>query len=271
MLSTLSTLALVAGLVSSTLDHSHVQGEVGLFVSNGEAVLHPTLSGRVAPTGLLAFELDLPLVATTGQQGSTVVGNVDLRALFRVGLGSGKMMIESGLGVAFGTASGNNFGDLATYALGNAMTGYRRLRQMSPGNASVYVPIRLEGRFSSGFFLRTQAAIDVLFSTNPDRGDPAVLLTWKGGPGFRKGAFEGSLKLGLAGIFPTSSGADPDAQVALVPTVRVYTNSKPFKRGAAYGQVALNVNLDEPFGFSFDDGRVWGLFFAFGYTFPSLN
>ncbi|MEL6185945.1 MAG: hypothetical protein AAFU79_15075 [Myxococcota bacterium] len=250
------------------LDHSHAQAELGVFTTDGDSAFVTTLSGRVAATRLLAFELDIPFVATTGSPGNTVFGNVGFRALARTRIAK-STVFEGGLGVAAGTAEADDFGEIGTYSVATAMTGYRRSREFVPGGASVYLPVRFESAFRFGLFIRNQAAFDVIFPTDSDRGDPLIQLTWEGGPGYRSGIFEAHLAVGVAGLFPTGSGSS-DGQVTLIPRVRVYSSSKPLKTGAFYGQAAFNLNLDEPFGFSFDEGRVWGLFFAAGYTFPKL-
>jgi hypothetical protein len=56
------------------------------------------------------------------------------------------------------------------------------------------------------------------------------------------------------------TGDGDDTQFALAPFLR-------HDFGASFLSVLLNMNLDEPLGFAFDDGRFWGLFVTFGSGF----
>lgn len=266
MLTLVAALTIAAG--PNAMDNAFVQQEFGQFHSNGESAFLNNLSGRFA-TGWLAFELDVPFAVTTGPVGSVVMGNVGLRALGRIALAS-STQLEGGLGFAFGTAEATTIGDAGTYLIASAMTGMRDFRAMAPNAASVYVPIRFESSFSSGFFIRNRLSADLLFRTDDIGVDSIIQLTWRGGPGFRSGFFEGSVNFSAAGFFDTGESGRSDAQVALIPQVRVYSSPRPLQDGAVYGQAAFNLNLDEPHGFSFDEGRVWGLFLAVGYVFPKL-
>ena len=72
------------------------------------------------------------------------------------------------------------------------------------------------------------------------------------------GAFRGGLRGQLVSL-PWSKG-DDNTQTSVTPFIGLDT-------GGFYGSLGMLINLDKPAGFSFDEGKLWGLKLALGGRF----
>ena len=119
---------------------------------------------------------------------------------------------------------------------------------------SIVAPsFRMDGR-GSDFVWAVEAALGVLIDTSDADRDAEVVI---------QGAVEGGARLGrsfvLGGRFQTvlwptvDDDLDEDlTQLAFGPFIRVEGES-------GFGYLRMTINLDEPYGFAFDDDGIWGL------------
>lgn len=287
MLEQLAALVIAANPGSPALDRSYVgpssnpgppamdRGYVsylgGLYANETQGALFSSISARVLLSHLLGVEADIPFVGL-GENDTTefALGNVGLRILGRARLdeGSESPLIEGGLGLAIGSSEANTPLKRSALAVGNAMTGLRLGHQLRANVAAVYIPARIESIYLYDVFVKAEGLIGVVFPTGEAGGSAAVQITALGGVGKRWTLWEASLSLGVGTLLPTASSVPAEAQIALVPKVRLYSDPLIFERGGVFVEGSGNINLDEPHGFGASDGIVWGFFLEVGYLFP---
>ena len=122
----------------------------------------------------------------------------------------------------------------------------------APDRFTIVAPsFRMDGR-GGDFVWAAEAALGVLIDTSDADRDAEVAI---------QAAVEGGARLGrmfvLGGRFQTVLWATPEddedlTQLAFVPFVRLEGES-------GFGYLRMTINLDEPYGFAFDDRGIWGL------------
>ncbi len=109
---------------------------------------------------------------------------------------------------------------------------------------------RLDAELPRGLVCAGELGVGVLVPIGDDDGaETDVVVQAAAEGGYRAGPVTSGLRLTLYAI--TTADAD-DAQFAVEPFVRLFLDP-------AFLWLSLVMNIDEPFGFSFDDAKVWGL------------
>jgi hypothetical protein len=121
----------------------------------------------------------------------------------------------------------------------------------APETLTIAVPARVET--GDKLVLGADAAVGAHIPTGD--GDFEMSLQFDPGVGFW--ASETVLVGGRVPIWWMFTGDGDNAQVAVEPYAR-------FDLGSAFFNARLTLNIDEPLGFSFDDGGVWALHLGFG-------
>jgi len=124
----------------------------------------------------------------------------------------------------------------------------------APETLSIVTPIRVE--YGQQAVLSADASLGVHIPTNGGDVEMSIQLD----PGFGYYASPTVLVGGRLPVVyvPTSSG--DNAQVAIEPFAR-------FDLGTGFVNARFTLNLDEPLGFGFDEGKVWALHFGGGASF----
>lgn len=160
--------------------------------------------------------------------------------------------------VTFGPWNDNaSFEQSITLQGASGTRGSQDLHLWAPGRVGLLVPARVElGRIVR---FTADARLGMLL---PAAGERDTELTMLLAPGVAVDAK--ILMFGLrlpVNLVPTATGVSEDgAQVNLEPYARLNV-------GPLFASTRFIMNLDEPLGFSFDTGRVWGLHFAGGLSF----
>lgn len=122
---------------------------------------------------------------------------------------------------------------------------------------SASLPVRIEA--GERVVVSADAAVAALFPTGDSKADTEAYL--QAAPGVGVYASDNVLigvRVPIFWVFTNDSG--DNAQVALEPYVRGNI-------GAGFLNARFTMNLDEPYGFAFDEGRVWGAHVGGGLTF----
>ena len=163
-------------------------------------------------------------------------------------------------------ATPDNLTASAAYALAAAVRGNTEYWLWEPHSLSIIVPMSFERRKPSGFLWGANFATGVMLKccgsqaerNSNQRNDPVVQL----------GAMMGYqaldwLRVGSTFtlvIMPRKKAQNQDTQLAVMPYLR-------FGSEDAFGSIGLTINLDNPWGFSFDANQVWGLLIGGGAAF----
>jgi hypothetical protein len=121
-----------------------------------------------------------------------------------------------------------------------------------PETLSIVAPARVET--GDQLVLGADAQVGVHIPTGSG-GDVELSLQLDPGVGFW--ASETVLVGGRIPIVWVPTGAGDNAQIAVEPYAR-------FDFGSAFFNTRFTLNIDDPLGFSFDDGKVWALHLGFG-------
>jgi hypothetical protein len=149
----------------------------------------------------------------------------------------------------------------SAYSLAAALRGNTMYWLWDAHTVSVIVPIAFERRKPSGFlwgtYLDTGALIGIDSRNNRNKKTDfimqmAAMMGYQATDWLRVGS---RFTLVLIPKFRQNN-----TQLAVEPYLR-------FGSETAFGVVRLNINLDNPWGFSFDDGQVWGLRIGGGAAF----
>jgi hypothetical protein len=149
----------------------------------------------------------------------------------------------------------------SAYDLAAGLRGNTMFWLWDPHTVSVIVPIAFERRKPSGFlwgaYLDTGALIK-LNDKNARTSKTDFLMQMVAMMGYQATDW---LRVGSRfSLVLIPKYRERDTQLAVEPYLR-------FGRENAFGAIRLNINLDEPFGFSFDSRKVWGLRIAGGASF----
>jgi len=258
----------------------HILGEVGVFAGKLEGdqrsiVVSPLIEMRIQ----LAYSVLLQLVwgmSYANVDRSTDV-DVDPENSFRIGNPyavfhyqgkKGQFSYRLGLGVTIPAATlpesiDERFGGAAqsAYSLAAAMRGNTMYWLWDAHSVSVIVPVAFERSKPSGFlwgaYLDTGAMIKI-DEKNNRTSKTDFIMQMIGMMGYQATDW---LRVGSRFSLVLIPKFDANkTQLAVEPYLR-------FGRDNAFGAIRLNVNLDNPWGFSFDKGQVWGLRIGGGAAF----
>jgi hypothetical protein len=135
---------------------------------------------------------------------------------------------------------------------GGAMRGLWNPWMWSAERFSIVIPnARIDFSLHPNLLLASEMALGIMVDLSDDP-DAETNVGWQfaieGGGRFAE-VLRAGLRFQLVVLF---SDADDDAQLALEPFFRA-------DFGPGYVETRLTMNLDDPLGFAFDDGKVWGL------------
>jgi hypothetical protein len=253
----------------------HILGELGMFAGKLEGDQRSIV---VSPIVEMRFQLAYSVVmqAVWGMS----YGNLDTEQgdpinSFRVGNPflafhyqgrKGQFSYRAGIGGTLPAASLpddpiEKNGAASAYALAAAMRGNTGYWLWDPHTASVIIPLAFERYKPIGFLWGAYLDTGVLIQTNPKNArtskndfimQMAAMMGYQATDWLRVGS---RFTLVLIPKFK-----EQNTQMAIEPYLR-------FGNDNAFGAIRVNVNLDNPWGFSFDDRQVWGLRIAGGAAF----
>jgi hypothetical protein len=249
-----------AGLSISGVKTARAYGELGFYsISPGPMSLwsfSAIVGGGYKIQENLELEGMLPLSffslsGGTSDETGAAVGNLHLGANFVGAKDAIRYKVGGALEWAPWTIDpGQNFG--LALAFGGAARSLHDLGLWAPETLSIVAPARVET--GDKVVLGADAAVGVHIPAGSG-GDVDLSLQLDPGVGFW--ASETVLVGGRFPIVwvPTSDG--DNAQVAVEPYAR-------FDFGSAFFNARFTLNLDEPLGFGFDEGKIWALHVGFG-------
>ena len=253
----------------------HILGELGLFAGNLEdgqkrVLVSPLIEMRLQLTYSVLFQVmwGMSYANVDNDQGESDntfrIGNP--YAAFHYQGKKNQFSYRVGVGVTIPAATlpddnAERIVAQTAYTLAAALRGNTGFWLWDAHSVSVIVPIAFERRKPSGFlwgmYLDTGVMIKINDKNNRNKKNDFIMQT-VGMMGYQATDW---LRVGSRVSFvliPKFSGAK--TQLAAEPFLR-------FGNENAFGAIRLNVNLDNPWGFSFDKGQVWGLRVAGGAAF----
>ena len=256
----------------------HILGELGMFA--GKRGTEDDSQRSIIMSPLVEMRLQLAYSVVMQAVWGMSYANVDLDDAdpdnsFRVGNPyiafhyqgkKGQFSYRIGAGVTAPAASlPDDINDRNTaasaYDLAAGLRGNTMFWLWDPHTVSVIIPIAFERRKPSGFlwgaYLDTGALIK-LNDKNARTSKTDFLMQMVAMMGYQATDW---LRVGSRfSLVLIPKYRERDTQLAVEPYLR-------FGRENAFGAIRLNINLDEPFGFSFDSRKVWGLRIAGGASF----
>jgi len=253
----------------------HILGELGLFAGKLEGdqrsiVLSPIFEMRLQ----LSYNF-LMQVQWGFSYANVDLENADPENTFRVGNPyvafhyqgkKNQFTYRIGAGVAIPAATlSDDVNDRViqsqAYYLAAALRGNTGFWLWDPHTVSVIVPIAFERRKPSGFlwgaYLDTGALIK-LNDNNARTSKTDFIMQMAAMMGYQATDW---LRVGSRfTLVLIPKWKEQNTQLAVEPYLR-------FGNENAFGAVMVNINIDNPYGFSFDDRQVWGLRMAGGAAF----
>jgi len=254
----------LAATLLATAAHAAPPDQVGLDMRFGSAsgattdIFHfqPTLFGsyRVAPkirlSGTWGMAYSSVSTTSSASNSNAAFSNLVLGAHYLLLDGGARVTAGGGVGVPI-LSPPSGLMDAATFAVNDmaALSVRGRLGDplWLPDTITFFVPVRASVKFTNGLWLRADLDLDVYVPTND--GDTnlgsllAVDLAYRAG-GFIPGAR-------FTADWQFSQDGD-NFQSAVEVYLRVnYT--------WGFARLGFLMNLDSPWGSSFDDGKLWGL------------
>jgi len=254
-----------AGIAFTPEQRGRAHAELGFFHLSDAGHLNsfPTLLGvgfKVIPALELEALLPVGFLEYGGGSSSSEVavaaGNLHLGLSYLSREGS--MRLKIGGAVEFGPWTNDYETESAiAIVLGHPVGGGQDIGLWTPGVLSIVAPGRFE--YGDAIVFGTDFALGVHI---PDQGDTAVTVQLAPGLGVY---VSDSALLGIrvpVTIAPTSFDEENDdaALVALEPYARLTL-------GKGFLNARFTMNVDEPYGFSFEENKFWGLHVGGGVTF----
>lgn len=256
-------------------DRFHILGEIGVYAGKGEAdqkqvVISPLIEMRLQ----LAYSFLMQVVwgmsyanlnlEDGGSDNSFRFGNPYVAFHYQGKKNQFSYRVGVGATIPAATLPGdiNEQVTAATaYKDAAAMRGNRMFWLWDPHTVSVIVPIAFERRKPSGFlwgaYLDTGALIK-LNDKNPRTSKTDFIMQMAAMMGYQATDW---LRVGSDfSLVLIPKYQEQKTQLAVQPFMR-------FGNENAFGALLLNINIDNPNGFSFDSRRVWGLRIAGGASF----
>ncbi len=256
-------------------DRFHILGEIGVYAGKGEAdqkqvVISPLIEMRLQ----LAYSFLMQVVwgmsyanlnlEDGGSDNSFRFGNPYVA--FHYQGKKNQFSYRVGVGATIPAATlPDDINEQVTaataYKDAAAMRGNRMFWLWDPHTVSVIVPIAFERRKPSGFlwgaYLDTGALIK-LNDKNPRTSKTDFIMQMAAMMGYQATDW---LRVGSDfSLVLIPKYQEQKTQLAVQPFMR-------FGNENAFGALLLNINIDNPNGFSFDSRRVWGLRIAGGASF----
>lgn len=205
----------------------------------------PNLSAYAVVDPDLALSLDWGLTAVNGREAiGTGVEPLNPFLAAYATPAHGPLRLRLGLGVALPIAEARTENELNAYRSARALRGGWDPWLYRPDTFSLVVPVRAELAVGPPLLLAAEGAVFVLFGTAAGSGEQL---------GFQ-GALEATGRLGILDLgarLQAVSETPDEAQVSVEPFARVHL-------GPVGLLARLTLNLDEPDGFAFDRGGIWG-------------
>ena len=181
------------------------------------------------------------------------VGNLHLGANWLKAAGPVRLKLGAALEGGPWTSDPSAASALALFG-GTAMNASHELGLWAPERFSIVTPSRVEFGTTSS----SRLILHSVFISRP-AADSEISVQFDPGVGYyvARDALLG-VRLPIAAV-PTGGSGD-NAQIALEPFARVGI-------GDGFVNLRLTMNLDEPLGFAFDKGKIWGLHVGGGGSF----
>jgi hypothetical protein len=253
----------------------HILGEIGLFAGKLEGdqksvVVSPLLEMRLQLAYSVLFQVVWGMSYAnvdredSGPDNSFRVGNP--YAAFHYQGKKKEFSYRVGLGVTIPAASlPDDINDQVTaasaYALAAALRGNNMFWLWDPYTVSVIVPVAFERSKPRGFlwgaYLDTGALIKIN-DKNPRTSKTDFIMQMAAMMGYQATDW---LRVGSRfSLVLIPKFKEQNTQLAVEPFLR-------FGNDNGFGAVMLNINIDNPWGFSFDQRQVWGLRIGGGAAF----
>jgi hypothetical protein len=252
-----------AGIVFSPEQRGRAHAELGFFHHSdpGHVTSFTTLLGlgfKIIPELELEALLPVGFLDYGGAESEVGVGTGNLHLGLSYLSREGSMRLKIGGAVEFGPWTSDYESEaFAAIVWGHPEGGGQDIGLWAPEVLSFVLPGRFE--YGDTVVFGTDFALGVHL---PDQGDTAVTVQVAPGLGVY---VSNSVLLGIrlpVTIIPTSfdQGNDDVALVALEPYARLTL-------GKGFLNARFTMNLDEPYGFSFEENKIWGLHVGGGVTF----
>lgn len=255
----------------------HILGEIGLFAGKLEGdqrsvLVSPLIEMRLQLAYSVLFQVVWGMAyanvdrENAGAENAFRVGNP--YAAFHYQGKKGQFSYRVGLGATIPAATlPDNVNDrvggaeASAYALAAAIRGNTGFWLWDPHTVSVIVPVAFERRKPSGFLWGAYLDTGVLIKINDNNArtsktdfimQMAAMMGYQATDWLRVGS---RFSLVLIPKFQ-----EQKTQLAVEPFLR-------FGNDNGFGAVMLNINIDNPWGFSFDKRQVWGLRMGGGAAF----
>lgn len=267
---------------------SALWGELGIFTGSHQrsalgslagaeasaTALSPMLEGYFGVTdsieiafqwGSVFVDRETTLAGLTEEDSSFLIGNPMISGVYLSHMDDAVLRLGMGVALPVADIDDDSAAGIVTrvigYGLAAAMRGWWDSWLWAHDRLTVAVPqLRIDSK-NHDFVWAVDAAMGLMIDTGDDDRDVEVPVQL---------AFEGGARLGSSFVLgarlqavwvPTWDDDEADnLQLALEPLARVELEN-------AFFYSKLTLNLDEPLGFAFDEGRVWGLHFGGGGRF----
>lgn len=252
-----------ANLTFDPAQRFRLHTEMSYFTQGGAVTAHAlgwTFGAGIKVTDQVEIEVGVPVAGVVASGAGTGdrfgVGNLALGANF-FDTFTDQLRLKVGGLVAFGPwneSNGNPTAEgLAVAIVGLATNGYQDAWLYAPGYVHIVAPARVE--FGTTVQATGDASLHVAVPVSGDDGELFVNLT----PGV---AFWATPQFALGARMPFQFMTATDAaQLSLEPFLRLEIGEQ------AFVSTRFTMHLDNELGFSFEDGRFWGLHLAFGGSF----
>jgi len=249
-----------AGLSLSPAQKGRAYLELAFHTQSNYFVLSPVLGGGYKVADKVELELVVPMVYASFDVGfvddsAFKLGNIYAGANYLGGDSKLKFKVGGGLGLP--TSSASDAAGIFAYGGATAINGGQALYLWAPEYLSMNAIGRVEYGVSDTVVLTGDSSLGVYFPIGDAAGDNEFTFTLA--PGVGAWLSESALVGGRFMLVYYSAGGD-NAQLALEPYFRYDLDS-------LFLETRFLANLDEPYGFAFDDGGFWAWFVGAGLTF----
>lgn len=236
-------------------------------------VLAPTFGGMYKlPTVPLAFEARVGLVtAFVSAEGADTESTARLANPMLAAYWAdrfGRVDVRAGLGFALPLATTRDsatglFVDYSAYGVIGGANGLWDVFRWVPDTYTLLIPVAAEARIGEHLVLGGEAGLHFLFATDTEPGEDGseTVLQLGAEVAYRARSTRTGIVLHYVDFVSTEGRGDSN-QVSIEPYLR-------FEMAPAFFRVALTMNLDRPYGFSFESGpeRFWALHVGGGTQF----
>ena len=230
-------------------------GEAAFHTQDGLTAFSPLLGIGFFITPNIELEGILPLSFASVEFGNETESSLRLGAPYfgvnYVHDDGRRLRLKVGSGLAYNPAEPSAAGWVALIA-GEAMRGRWDLWLWTDRQLNLAAPFRLEYDLSPAVVFGVDAGFDLMIPVSNDNDeDGDVNVQVAPGIGFRAGQ-HWVVGGRLAAVFIPTADGDGEEQFSLEPYVRGAW-------GAGFFLARLTMNIDEPYGFAFEEDEIWGL------------